>query len=233
MVTLLFTSILVLGFIAVALYFWQKPARRTLDRFESEKNALPHSDARGLFIGAGANEIASAVELKIDPDAALAELIARAKIGDRSVLQDASNHSDEGLYEQVLNCLLEDVDSEPKLLSLVSYVVGNDLRVSKRLAATVIEAWRHAPDRPSTAKMLHIAALSDDVETYQVAVNTALKLWREGQLSSVSPIELRSLFDSEFWVLSSATRNTGAGFLLKRTLASARRELESAARLNQ
>ena len=233
MVTLLFTSILILGLIAVGLYFWQKPARRTLDGFEPETNALPPSDSRGLFIRAGANETPTEVELKADPGAFSSELFVRARNGDKSALQDASNQADEKLYAEVLDCLLESADSEPKLLSLVSYLLRNELKVSKRLAEAVRESWRPAPNRPATAKMLHIAALSDDVETYQSAVAMALQCWRDGQLTSISPIELRSLFDSEFWVLSSATRNTGAGFLLKRTLAKARRELETATRLNQ
>jgi hypothetical protein len=40
------------------------------------------------------------------------------------------------------------------------------------------------------------------------------------------------LFDGEFWVLSARTRSSGAGFILKRKLASARRELETAMRVN-
>ena len=128
---------------------------------------------------------------------------------------------------------MERADSDPKLLSLVSYVVGHELRVNKTLAGAIIESWKQAPDRASTAKVLHIAALSHDVPTYQAAVETALQFWRDGSLSAISPTELRSLFDGEFWVLSSGTRRTGAGFMLKRTLARARRELETAARVNE
>jgi hypothetical protein len=39
---------------------------------------------------------------------------------------------------------------------------------------------------------------------------------------------LRSILEGEFWILSSPTRRSGAGFLLKRALAGARRELEAA-----
>jgi len=75
--------------------------------------------------------------------------------------------------------------------------------------------------------MLHLAALSNDAAVYQTAVEIALEFWRGGYLSEVSPQELRAIFEGEYWILSSATRSSGAGFLLKRTLAVARRELEA------
>ena len=77
-------------------------------------------------------------------------------------------------------------------------------------------------------KMLHVAALSDDATVYQAAVETALEFWRKGFLPKISPQELLAILEGEFWLLSSNTRSSGAGFLLKRTLSSARRELETA-----
>jgi hypothetical protein len=41
----------------------------------------------------------------------------------------------------------------------------------------------------------------------------------------LSAAELQQLLNSEFWLLSSSTRNSGAGFVLKRTLSLAKREL--------
>jgi hypothetical protein len=63
-------------------------------------------------------------------------------------------------------------------------------------------------------------------------VEEALNFWRRGLLPDVSAAELKALFDGEFWVLSARTRGSGAGFILKRKLASARRELETAMRVN-
>ena len=97
----------------------------------------------------------------------------------------------------------------------------------------MIASWQQAPDRSGTAKALHFAALSDEPEIYRVAVENALQLWREGKLADISAVELRALFDGEFWVLSSRSRSSGAGFVLKRTLESARRELEAAAGAKQ
>jgi len=60
-----------------------------------------------------------------------------------------------------------------------------------------------------------------------------MAFWREGKLSESNPEELRALLEGEFWLLSSNVRSSGAGFLLKRTLASARRDLETSAHVNQ
>ena len=78
--------------------------------------------------------------------------------------------------------------------------------------------------------MLHVAALSDDAAIYQKGVETALGSWRKGSLSEISPQELRAILEGEFWILSLPTRSSGAGFLLKRALAGARRELDAAHR---
>ena len=95
----------------------------------------------------------------------------------------------------------------------------------KQLAEQFIEAWQVSPDRASTAKMLHLAALSDDADTYCNAIETALRVFRNGGIPDLSAAELQELFNSEFWLLSSSTRNSGAGFVLKRTLSLAKREL--------
>lgn len=227
MVTFLITSFFILAILAIAIYFWQKPAPST------EAQALRPPPGRGLFIDgtpegqalaiaeASSKATANAVALR-------AELVARAKDGEKSALQEARKTGDGELYEDALNMLVASADSDPKLLSLVSYVTRHELPVNKNLAEKVIGSYQNAPDRSSTAKMLHVAALADDAGVYQSAVEAALKFWRDGRLSEISPQELRSILDGEFWILSSTTRSSGAGFLLKRTLAGARRELEAA-----
>ena len=71
-----------------------------------------------------------------------------------------------------------------------------------------------------------IAALSNDAETYRQAVEVVLNSWRDGKPQDLSAVELQSIINGEFWLLSSNTRSSGAGFVLKRTLATAKRELE-------
>ena len=94
-------------------------------------------------------------------------------------------------------------------------------------AIAAIRAFQESPNRKSTTELLHAAALSDNAKNYGRAIELVLLSWRDGSLSDVSAHELQSLFNSEYWVLSSHTRTSGAGFVLKQTLASANRELEA------
>jgi len=216
MVTLLITSVFVLGLLAIGAYFWQKAANT------SQPIELPlPPPPTGLFPEVQpAAELASATE---DPKKAVLENAAK---GDRSALAQAHALNDAELYKEVLDTFVAQIDSEPKLLSLVSHVTRNEFPVTKALAQKSIDYWKDSTDRHSTTKMLHIAALSDDAETYRQAVEVALNSWRNGKLQNLSVTELQSLINGEFWVLSSNTRSSGAGFVLKRTLATARRELE-------
>jgi hypothetical protein len=172
MVTFLITSVLVLGLIAIAIYFWQKPAKTT------ETIELPQPPGSGLFANPEPAQIAGATE-------------------DRLLTDNAETQADE--------------------------------RQAKRaLAEEFIEWWQQNLDKNSTAKMLHLAALADDAAVYDKAAELALSVWQSGGISEMSAAELQTLLNSEFWLLSSNTRSSGAGFVLKRTLSRATRELERA-----
>ena len=223
MVIFLITSILLLGLIAISVYFWQKPSKRP-----STAELPPPRNPRGLFDPGGSDtaiQLGTTLPTDVDSKIAREALLERAAQGDKSVLQEAHELSDRTVYNDVLNALVNKAESSSQLLSLVSKVRQHDLPVNEALAASLTEFWQRSPDRSSTAKMLHIAALSDNAEVFKTAVELALRFWREGKLADVSAIELHALFQGEFWVLSSGTRTSGAGFVLKRILASARNEL--------
>lgn len=220
MVTFLITSLFILGFIAVALYFWQKPAASS----DTEFLPIP-PEKRSLFADASANGTPEVENITFS-QAQRAEVLRRANEGVSSALLDAKHSGDGGFYNEILTALAARAEG-PKLLSLVSYVSRNHLPVNKALAEKFIASWKSAPTRNSTAEMIHIAALSNDARTYQTAVETALQYWRDGKLAAVSAVELKSIIDGEFWILSSDSRSSGAGFVLKQTMANARRELES------
>ena len=226
MVTILITSIFILAFLAIAIYFSQKPAS------SAEAETLRPPPGRGLFID-GSPDAQELARAKADSDAKAnfaakrRELLDHARAGEKSTLLEARSIEDAELYDEALNLLVADADSDPKLLSLVSYVTRNELRANQKLAEKVMDSYKRAPDRNSTAKMLHVAALSDDAAVYQSAVETALEFWRDRRLAEISTQELRAILESEFWILSSTTRSSGAGFLLKRTLRGAHRELEA------
>jgi hypothetical protein len=170
MVTLLFSSLLLLGLIAIALYFWQKPANNT-----------------------------QAVELPPPPPVSMGDLFAQE--------------------QPVQLAPAAEEQPEPDTTEHAGAVVAVQ-------ADNLIESWRESRDRQSTARMLHAAALSDDAQTYREAVDAVLHDWLERKIPDLSPTELLALFNGEFWVLSAKTRSSGAGFLLKRTLSSAKRTLE-------
>ncbi len=215
MVTLLITSVFVFGLIAIAIYFWQKAANTS----QPIELPLPPQPV-GLFSDFKPAELPSPTE---DPKKVIIENAAR---GDKNVLEQAHALNDPTLYEQVLNLFVSQIDSEPKLLSLVSHVTRNELPVTRELAQKSIDYWKDSLDKHSTAKVLHLSALSDDAETYRQAVEIALNSWRNGKQPDLSAVELQALINGEFWVLSSNTRSSGAGFVLKRILATAKRELE-------
>ncbi len=226
MVTLLLIAVAIISIIGIGLYFWQKS---TPD--DTERVLPPPPDPRGLFAETSSSseqEMASAAQ-----ETERAALITRAQNNERAALDDAHQTKDATLYDRVLSELVKVADSEAKMLSLMSYVTKNDLPVNAELATAVVASWQKSPDRSGTSKALHFSALSDDAEVYRGAVEQALRFWREGKLPDISAMELRALFDGEFWILSSRARSSGAGFVLKRTLDSARRELEAAASATQ
>ena len=217
MVTLLITSLFVLGLIAIAaIYFRQK----FVSASQFTESPLPPKPPSGLFSDYQPAQLPPTTE---EPRKALLEL---AHTGDKKALDDAYAIDDRTLYDEVLNTLVTHIHTEAQLLSLVSHVTRNELPVNKTLAQKTIDCWQGSLDRNSTAKLLHIAALSDDAGTYGHAVEVVLNSWRAGKLADVSAFELQSLFNGEFWLLSSNTRSSGAGFVLKRTLSTAKRELE-------
>jgi hypothetical protein len=172
MVTFLFSSVLVLGLIAIAIYFWQKPANKT-----------------------------ETIELPPPPPTSMSALFAREQ---HAQLAPAA---EEQVVTQPSAAPKADPNPQPN-------------------ADDLIRTWRESPDRQSTARMLHAAALSDDAETYRKAVDAVLREWLDGRIPDLSATELLALFNGEFWVLSAQTRSSGAGFLLKRTLSIAKRKLE-------
>jgi hypothetical protein len=164
MVTFLLTSVLILGLIAIAIYFWQKPVNR------SQSIELPLPQPRGLFSDFRLNQLRVSTEKRP----------AEAKVDSKA-------------FEE---------------------------------AVQAIRDFQEAPDKSSTTKLLHVAALTDNAKTYGRAVELVLMSWRDGSLADLSAVELQTLINSEYWLLSSRTRSSGAGFVLKRTLSTANRELE-------
>src|SRR5712692_8726664 len=168
MFTFLVTTVIIVV-IGLAVYFWQKPVPN-----DTENILPPQPNARGLF---AEDPSASAVDrerLAIAARQQAEQLIAKARAGDRAALGEAHQSGDAGLYDQVLTEFLGSSESGPQLLSLTSYVVQHELPVNKDLAEAGIKSWSADPDRSGTARVLHLAALTDDANTYQETVEKAL-----------------------------------------------------------
>jgi len=156
-------------------------------------------------------------------------LLARAAQGDLEVLKDTNGEA--VLYRLVLGCLVERAVSAEELGALADFITRNDgLRASAALAELLLQDFERNPSRASVMRLLRVAALSDDAAAFERAVSSVTRARRDGRLDGIRSGELQTLFEGEYWLLSSEAKRSGAGFLLKQRLAHARRELSAEAR---
>lgn len=212
---------------AVAYRIFRK--QQELNSYRAERELYP-SQPRSLFEQTPDTAEAERQSAE-DATRAAAELrsslLTRAAEGDYTALADAARAGDKSLYGAVLAESLGWANaSEDNLHALASFVASDsELRGSRELADAYRKLWGRAPDRAGVARLLHLAALSDDPETFGEAITAAARALREGRLTNLTGEDLRALAESEFWVLSTESRTTGAGFVLKQRLASLRQEL--------
>lgn len=226
MVAVLITSFLLLAIISFAIYRWQQVSSGA-----GANRALPPAppDFKGLFAAAAEEEQARLEAAQAAQELAeqRRELLSRAAAGDKTALLEAHGSGDAKLYHEALRALVRRAANEKQVFALASYVARHEsLPVNLPLAEAFAENWKQSPDRRTTAEMLHVAALAGDAEFYQRTIETLLLYWREQRLPDISAAELGQLIESEYWLLPSHARNSGAGFLLKREIASARRKLK-------
>lgn len=201
--------------------------RTKRSRSTEEARELPAGlSPRGLFDAAPADESS-----KESPEQVMrGELRERAARGDLSALAEARASDDAALYRFVLDGLVGRASGDAaRVRELAAHLAGGrDLRASPELAEMLLGEWRREPTRASTVELLRVSALSDDAGTFGRAVTEVLELWEGGELAALGAEDLRSLFDAEYWLLSSEAKRSGAGFVLKQKLADARRRLLSA-----
>src|SRR4030095_6214522 len=128
------------------------------------------------------------------------QLLELAKAGDLNALSVAHASHNASLYAEVVTALSERQENIAAVVSHISK--SNELRATKQLAQRLIETFNTAPDRRSTTTLIHIAALSDDAETYEQAIETAIEVWRSGRLAVFSPEELADLLIRQYWVIA-------------------------------
>jgi len=159
------------------------------------------------------------------------QLRERAERGDLSALAEARASGDVALYRFVLDGLVGRASGDPaRVRELAAHVAGGQsLRASPELAEMLLGVWREGPTPSSTAELLRVSALSDDAGTFGRAVTEVLEVWEAGGLDRLDAEDLRSLFEAEYWLLSSEAKRSGAGFVLKQKLADVRRRLSTRA----
>jgi hypothetical protein len=185
----------------------------------------PGVSPRGLFDAAAQDEDETSKE---SPEQIRrGELRERAERGDLSALAEARAAGDGALYRFVLDGLVGRASGDAvRVRELAAHIAGGqELRASPELAEMLLGQWRQEPTRVSTAELLRVSALSDDAGTFGRAVTEVLEAWEGGLLEGLGAEQLRSLFEAEYWLLSSEAKRSGAGFILKQKLAEARRRL--------
>lgn len=155
-------------------------------------------------------------------------LLERAKQGDVTILKEA--HPDANLYSEVLNALLDSGCQEIVEACVREISQSKELRANARLAERMIDELKTSPDKKTLARMLHLAALSDDAAIFEKSLVTAFNFWQKGEVAELSASQLLALCESEYWVLASEARRSGAGFALKDSLSRIRRKLAAAMR---
>lgn len=227
MVALLAVSFLIVGFIGYFIY------RRYRAGASEAYVPLPPVPPPSLF-EPDQKQIA---ELRQERELAQAEArakawFARACTGDRRVLLEIGLKDDAVNYDAVLSELTERARavSFAELAELSGFVIENDLPANISLMQAVADHCRTSPDRSSAIMLLHLAARTNDANAFNEAFELLFEARAAGNITALSAQELMTLAESEFWVLGDPARNSGAGFLLKQRLASARRELAAAAR---
>lgn len=228
----LVVSILLLVTAAVLSFYRFQSSRL---RLKASRNTLASpTRSGGLFADQTSSEAelhASKQTAKLLSDARAA-LLLRADEGDWETLREAARFdADKTLYGDVLNKLVAPIsDDAEQLRALAEFIAHHEeLRANRQLAERLIECWQTSPDKVSTACVLHTAALADDAEIYNRAVEALQRMWRDKRLLQMSAADLCALVESEYWMLAARARGSGAGFVLKQTIARVRRELPEAA----
>lgn len=181
---------------------------------KSEKALPPKFEAVSLF-APDEKLLAQINRAEIESDAAkLREsFLSRATNGDLRVLIEARNSD---LYDETLNLLTESVDID----GLALFIESNQLSVNAKFVNALRQTWESKPNRKSTARILHFAAISDDAGLFGDVLGRMIELQQTQVLTGLSQTEIFVLAKSHFELLSNESKSSGAGFLLKQKFAS-------------
>ncbi len=232
--TILLIAFPFLAITFIALYQWGRqtspeqpaslPESRTFDGLFAEQNAIE----------AAALERAEAeLHAEEEREKMRSTLLIRAALDDEAALDDAHAQGDRGLYNEVLDGLVAQANGErERLRGIAEYIVDSRaLRSTPAFARTMLAQADGKLDQRSLADLLYLAALSDDATIYEEAICTVRERFRQRRIA-LPARDVVATIESGYWLISSETRYSGAGFMLKQLIADVRRELTSALRIS-
>jgi hypothetical protein len=187
------------------------------------------TEFEGLFDKENSEQLAAQEEQRLAAQRR-AGLLERAQQFDLQVLDET--HSETAVYNEILIALIEQTaESQDRFQALVGHISkSGELRANVQLAEKMMEHWKTSPGNKSTAQMLHLAALSDDAALLKRAIEMADEALQKGLLPKLFAKDFLALAESEYWVLAPEARRSGAGFILKNSLADLRRTLAATMR---
>jgi len=175
------------------------------------------------------SEYEFALQLKDEAEARFREELKQcASAGDLQVLVDERFPKEPDFYDSVISLLLESCETEDCVFNLARFVAANEsLRFTESLGARYLEECKSSTSSVSCSELLHFAALTNDPILYQNACEWVIEEWKRGAFAGVRARDLLGLIEAEQWTISAVARSSGAGFVLKRSLNTFRRELQS------
>jgi hypothetical protein len=152
------------------------------------------------------------------------KILAKAETGDFGALNEAKDFEFE-FYDRVLRELAVRCDGE-RFASLALFIEERKLPANAALIGRFQDALENSAGKKDAIRFLHLAALSRSAEIFSDSVESVIKLCREDKLEGFTQTNLIQLAESQFWLLPTAEKTSGAAFLLKQKLAKLRSEVQ-------
>jgi hypothetical protein len=212
---------------------------RSVSRPQSETQSHSLQEPRhfdGLFAKEREQEAAELqkAEAEIRREAQRMELLARAWVNDETCLDDAHAFGERDLYNEVLDAHVIATGGNAEVLkSIMEYIVDSGaLRATPDFATRMLDQFPGRCEQRTLADLIYLAALSDDPEVFERAIDQARTGYRSGRILRTNSRDFLAIIEHSYWLLSPEVRYSGTGFLLKRLVADVRRELAVGTRLS-
>jgi hypothetical protein len=224
-ITIFFATVIVVGLFSILGFSFYLKRKTKLIRSENQKKIDEPPVYRSLFepndteMRAFEDEQQSEQRKKTQQ-----EIFAKAEANDFYALLEAQSFEAD-FYDGILSKLAQKAKTDDKFLSLCALLKENNLRTNAEIVERFETVWQKSFDKKDTVQLLHLSAKTEIAEIFSETLETVIQHWRKGFVKELNFEELRRLAESEFWLLPSDARTSGAGFLLKQKLADLRREV--------